>query len=417
MRSLTIIGEKVRDMEKYKYLILGAGPAGLTFANLLLQNGEESFLVIEKENEAGGLCRSHEVDGAPLDIGGGHFLDVRRPDVNEFLFRFMSENEWNLFVRNSKIKLKDKMIDHPIEANIWQLPIDEQIKYLTSIAKAGCTRGGNKPEKFVDWILWKLGTEITNEYMIPYNTKMFSKNLNELGTYWLDKLPDVSFENTLRSCLEHKAYGIQPGHAQFYYPKKYGYGEIWKRMADTLGEHIAYNIQVKGIEFGNNIVFANDGRRIKGEKVITTIPWKELETLDNMPNELCNEIKKLKYSSLYIKYYKENIDSDAHWIYYPDLTLDYHRILIRHNFCPRSRGYWTETNAEHFDVSNWDDSTFYNEYAYPLNTIDKPRIMAEIIGYSTKRNVFPLGRWGEHQHYNSDLTVYKAMKLFDEICG
>lgn len=78
-------------MEKYKYLILGAGPAGLTFANLLLQNGEESFLVIEKENEAGGLCRSHEVDGAPLDIGGGHFLDVRRPDVNEFLFRFMSE--------------------------------------------------------------------------------------------------------------------------------------------------------------------------------------------------------------------------------------------------------------------------------------------------------------------------------------
>ena len=118
-----------------------------------------------------------------------------------------------------------------------------------------------------------------------------------------------------------------------------------------------------------------------------------------------------------IKYYKENIDSDAHWIYYPDLTLDYHRILIRHNFCPRSRGYWTETNAERFDISNWDDSTFYNEYAYPLNTIDKPRIMAEIIGYSTKRNVFPLGRWGEHQHYNSDLTVYKAMKLFDEICG
>ena len=206
-----------------------------------------------------------------MDIGGGHFLDVRRPDVNEFLFRFMSENEWNLFVRNSKIKLKDKMIDHPIEANIWQLSIDEQIKYLTSIAKAGCTRGENKPEKFVDWILWKLGTEITNEYMIPYNT-----------------------------------YGIQPGHAQFYYPKKYGYGEIWKRMADTLGEHIAYNTQVKGIEFGNNIVFANDGRRIKGEKVITTIPWKELETLDNMPNELCNEIKKLKYSSLYIKYYKEN---------------------------------------------------------------------------------------------------------------
>ena len=71
--------------------MLGAGPAGLTFANKLLQTGEDSFIVIEKETEAGGLCRSIKVDGSPFDIGGGHFLDVRRPHVNEFLFRFMPE--------------------------------------------------------------------------------------------------------------------------------------------------------------------------------------------------------------------------------------------------------------------------------------------------------------------------------------
>ena len=77
-----------------KYLILGAGPAGLTFANKLLQSGETSFMVLERENEAGGLCRSVTVDGSPFDIGGGHFLDVRRPHVNEFLFGFMPEEEW-----------------------------------------------------------------------------------------------------------------------------------------------------------------------------------------------------------------------------------------------------------------------------------------------------------------------------------
>ena len=76
-------------MEKVKYLILGAGPAGLTFANMLKRKGEESFLILEKEKEAGGLCRSAEVDGSPLDIGGGHFLDVRRPKVCEFLFDFL----------------------------------------------------------------------------------------------------------------------------------------------------------------------------------------------------------------------------------------------------------------------------------------------------------------------------------------
>ena len=56
-------------MEKVKYLILGAGPAGLTFANRLKELSEDSFLVLEKEQEAGGLCRSVMVDGSPFDIG------------------------------------------------------------------------------------------------------------------------------------------------------------------------------------------------------------------------------------------------------------------------------------------------------------------------------------------------------------
>ena len=54
-----------------KYLILGAGPAGLSLANKFKQNGITDFLVLEKEKTAGGLCRSEEVGGAPFDIGGG----------------------------------------------------------------------------------------------------------------------------------------------------------------------------------------------------------------------------------------------------------------------------------------------------------------------------------------------------------
>ena len=64
-----------------KYLILGAGPAGLAIANRLRQQGENDFLVLEMEESAGGLCRSTDVDGSPFDIGGGHFLDVKREAV------------------------------------------------------------------------------------------------------------------------------------------------------------------------------------------------------------------------------------------------------------------------------------------------------------------------------------------------
>ena len=394
-----------------RYLILGAGPAGLTIANKLKEEGITDFCVLEKEQEAGGLCRSVKVDGAPFDIGGGHFLDVRRPHVNEFLFQFMPENEWNKYNRNSKIVVNDNIIDHPIEANIWQMRIEDQVSYLKSIAVAGCNIGVKKPEKFIDWIYWKLGTKIAEDYMIPYNQKMFSKELNQLGTYWLEKLPNVSFEETLLSCLMKKAYGKQPGHAQFYYPKKYGYGELWLRMADKIKENIEYNSVVNSIDFDTKTVRTADGKKYQAQVIITTIPWMEFREIKGMPDDIVQSIRELKYSSIQTKYYSANIDTDSHWIYYPDKDLSYHRILVRHNFCSNSKGYWTETNSERIDAKDNDQNFKYmNQYAYPLNTIGKRELMKKLLDWSRSMDVIGVGRWGEHQHYNSDVTVELAMK-------
>lgn len=399
-----------------KYLILGAGPAGLTFANRLKENGESSFLVLEREAVAGGLCRSVEVDGAPFDIGGGHFLDVRRPKVNEFLFGFMPEEEWNRFTRDSRISVNGNMVNHPIEANIWQMKLDDQVEYLKSIASAGCNVGTVMPESFVDWIYWKLGDRVAQDYMIPYNQKMFSKELDQLGTYWLDKLPNVSFEDTLRSCLNHKAYGKQPGHAEFYYPKKYGYGELWLRMADAIKGQIEYGKAVKSIDFNGHEVCTVDGTRYRADVIVVTIPWLEFTEISGMPDEIKNSISKLKYSSIQTEYFAENLDTPCHWIYYPDPRLSYHRILVRHNFCTDSRGYWTETNSERIQMEEPNDHFKYlNRYAYPLNTVEKPKIMKKLLDWSRENNVIGLGRWGEHQHYNSDVTVELAMQLAEKL--
>ena len=395
-----------------KYLILGAGPAGLTFANKLAQAGETSFIVLEREDVAGGLCRSVDVDGSPFDIGGGHFLDVRRPHVNEFLFGFMPEEEWDQYDRDSRIAVNGNMINHPIEANIWQMKIEDQVEYLKSIAVAGCNLGTEMPKEFVDWIYWKLGSKVAEDYMIPYNQKMFNKELNQLGTYWLEKLPYVSFEETLLSCLTKKAYGTQPGHAQFYYPKKYGYGELWLRMADAIKENIEYGKTVSGIDFTTKTVATSDGSKYQADIIITTIPWMEFVEINGMPDEIRESIGELKYSSIQTEYFAENLHTEAQWIYYPDPKLSYHRILVRHNFCPNSRGYWTETNSERIDMEASNDNFKYmNQYAYPLNTIRKPEIMRKLLAWSAEQGVHGLGRWGEHQHYNSDLTVDLAMKM------
>ena len=321
----------------------------------------------------------------------------------------MPLEEWNIYDRKSDICINDDLfIDYPYEANIWQMPVDEQVEHLLSISHAGCNCGVPKPELFEDWIVWKLGEKIAKEYMFPYNKKIWSIDLKRLGTYWMEKLPDVSMRETLYSCLEHKAYGNLPGHAKFYYPKQFGFGELFLRMADRLKDHIVYKEEVKNLQVEplcvNNRFFAN--------KIINTVPWKAFEHSADMPEEILQAIGELEYTSIVIEYQPDEADTQAHWTYYPDEELSYHRILWRSNFCEGSTGYWTETNLKRFshDPAKF---SYVNQFAYPLNTIEKPDAIARILDWARTKNILGLGRWGEWEHLNTDVTVERAMHLAD----
>jgi protoporphyrinogen oxidase len=385
--------------QTYKYIILGAGPSGLSLAHALKQSGEESFLVIENEPVAGGLCRSEEVDGSPLDIGGGHFLDIKRKDVLDFLFQFLPHSEWQEYSRISKINIRGTEIDYPFEANLWQLPIADRVDFLESIAKAGCVCGTPMPESFEEWIYWKLGDRIAEEYMLPYNRKIWSTDLDDLGTYWLYKLPDVSFRETLLSCLEGKPAGSLPAHGTFLYPRHFGYGEVWKRMGDALGDHLLPSTPVTRIDIAHGVI--NDSFR--GDKIITSIPWTAWPGIAEIPASIESSISSLRNASIDVDYTPDNLATEAHWIYDPDERLSYHRILCRSNFCHGSRGYWTETNSQRaITAKGW---RYRNEFAYPLNTLGKPEAIATILAWADQNNIIGLGRWGTWEHMNSDVAV------------
>lgn len=396
-------------MRHYKYLILGAGPSGLAFAHTLKSRGEESFLVLEKESSSGGLCRSAAVDGAPLDIGGGHFLDVKRQEVLELLFSFMPRDEWQLHERVSRINLRGTAVDHPLEANIWQLPIQDQVDFLESIAQAGSVRGLPMPETFVEWISWKLGERIAAEYMLPYNRKMWGDYFSELGLYWLYKLPSVSFRETLQSCLEKKPFGALPAHGTFLYPKEFGYGEVWRRMGLALGEQLLTGTPVQTVDIDRKIV----NGQFTAETIVSTIPWPEWLPVAELPIVVKEQIDKLRNVAIDVDYCDKTLPTDAHWIYEPAEDLSYHRILCRSNFCVGSRGYWTETNAKRaVDKYGW---RFRNDYAYPVNTLDKPAAIAAIRQWGETKGIIGLGRWGTWEHMNSDVAVAQGIALAEEM--
>ena len=391
-------------LEHVRFCILGAGPSGLSFGRELMRNGVDSFVILESESIPGGLCRSETVDGFPIDIGGGHFLDVKRKMVLDFLFEIMPETEWNRFLRVARLRIRDQEIDHPIESNLWQLPIDDQVEFLVSIAHAGSVKRVKEPEKFDEWIRWKLGDRISNEYMLPYNEKIWSIPIEEIGTYWLYKLPSVSFRETLKSCLKKQPQGILSAHGAFYYPKHYGYGEVWRRMGYELGERLRLNCPVTSIDTDYRVI----NRSIKADMIVNTIPWNTWLKIGGVPHELQSAVSKLKYASIDIDYHPDNVDSPAHWIYEPSEKIRYHRLLLRHNFVNGARGHWTETNT------NRSGHTFgfrqRNVFAYPVNTVGKPAIIDRILLWCKRKSILSIGRWGLWEHMNSDVAVQKAIE-------
>lgn len=394
---------------KVRYAIIGAGPAGLAFALGLLERGETSFLVLEQEATAGGLCRSVELDGSPFDFGGGHILDVKNIEARDFVFRYLPEKDWNTFSRCTKIVVGDHEIDYPFEANIWQLPDALQEEYLDSIKQAGCLLGAKKPARFIDWVRWKLGDRIAETYMIPYNEKIFSCDLNTLGTYWLNKLPDVSYEEVLESCRRHQPFGTLPAHANFYYPKRHGYGEAFLRMADELGQRIEYNVPVTRLDPERLTINGT----VTADCIINTAPWETLSK--DFPAPIRDEIALLAHAGTDTDYVSDCPDTPAHWTYYADRALSYHRIIHRHNLQPGAKGCWTETNTKRRKPDAGGADHFENEYAYPLNTLAKPEAIKKILAYGSERRIFGLGRWGEWEHYNSDVVISRGFKLADTL--
>ena len=166
-----------------------------------------------------------------------------------------------------------------------------------------------------------------------------------------------------------------------------------------------YTTNIEYIDTDKNEV----NKTFKGDVIVSTIPWTSVKKISGIDSGIENDIASLKHTSIVTEYHSERLDTPAHWIYYPDPSLSYHRILVRHNFCPDSNGYWTETNADRFEDNG--EISFMNEYAYPLNTIGKQEAIGRVLNFMEKKNIYGLGRWGEWQHYNSDLVVERAMNL------
>ena len=179
------------------------------------------------------------------------------------------------------------------------------------------------------------------------------------------------------------------------------YGKGWARL---LVIRLVTNTPVTSIDLRGRIINGRYG----AETIITTIPWTIWPQVADIPVDIRTAIGKLHYTSIDVDYHRESFATKAHWVYEPDEKLAYHRILCRPNFCPGSMGYWTETNSRR--SGNDSDWRYRNEYAYPLNTHDKPEAMAMVLNLGKaafNNRIRALGHMGVYELGRGSISCHR----------
>lgn len=400
-------------MKHYQIVILGSGISGVAFARLLQQAGLHDFVLLEAASEAGGLCRTRQIDGHWLDIGGGHFLCTKYPQVYDFVFAHLPQSEFNFFPRVSKLAIEGHEIDYPIESNLWQLPMALQTEFLNSVLQNGESRGLPAPQHFEDWIRWKLGDRIADSYMLPYNTKIWGVSPQELDIDWLSKIPRLNLEEIVAACRNQQApVGKMPSHEGFYYPKQGGFQTVFDAIARPVQDQILLNTPVTDLAIAGEKIIVNGS--YEATIVVNTIPWSKLKFDLDLPEFISSSIAQLQHNSITVSLHEQARHPTAHWRYEPDLNLAHHRRFFIHNFAPHSleNGVYFETNQKRWSEPH--DALYFhhNEYAYPIPTLGRAQAIDRVLSYMSDRRIFGLGRWGQWQYFNSDVCIWEAMKLF-----
>ena len=171
----------------YHTLILGAGISGLACGCAYLRNNNTDFLILEKSEKPGGLCKSFKVDGFYFDYTG-HLLHSLNPQIQEFICNYLNIN-LNKFERIAEIYFRKQFIKYPFQFNISALPkkLFEQClnDYINAINSKNLEIKSTEYDNYKNWLLAEFGRQICNLFMFPYNKKLWRRDLEEITTDWI----------------------------------------------------------------------------------------------------------------------------------------------------------------------------------------------------------------------------------------
>lgn len=186
-------------MEKYDYLIVGAGLFGATFAHFATRAGKRC-LVIDRREHLGGNLYCERVEGINVHKYGAHIFHTDNKAVWEFVNSFVPFNRYtNSPVANYKGELYNLPFNMNTFCQMWsdvKTPQQAKARIEEQRAQAVAALQGREPANLEEQALCLVGRDIFEKLIKEYTEKQWGRNCRELPAFIIKRLPlRFTFDN------------------------------------------------------------------------------------------------------------------------------------------------------------------------------------------------------------------------------
>ncbi|MDP2939167.1 MAG: UDP-galactopyranose mutase [Candidatus Omnitrophota bacterium] len=355
-----------------KVVILGGGLAGCTMGYLLCREGYE-VIIVEKEMQLGGMCRTFYKDSLGYEIGP-HIIYTNSKETISFIKRFIDIVPNALYLGT---QIDGEILSYPLHIDdIAKLKdSDKVINELTHL-------NSNEPNytNFETYMTSTVGKTLYELFYYNYTKKFWNIEPQRLSSSWAKtrKSQLVLRKDKDKSAFQVKYQG---------YPKT-DYNDLITKLSKSCKV-------VRGtVEnfIGEPIV---NGEHIKGDFYINTL------SLDDLFSQRFGRLSYRGIKQEIEILNQEHYFKDYAWVYYPDNGFDYTRICeykhINLKSNPRTLiAKELPTDAKHYPFYSQETENIFNKYIEYLS------------GFN---NLVSLGRLGLYIYTTMGVTIRMCFEI------
>lgn len=304
-------------MTQVKYLIIGAGISGLTAANYL----KKDYLLIEKENEPGGYCRTIHRGDYVWDYAG-HFFHFKTDEFRRLFHENIPEQDIISQTKRTKILYKGQLVDYPFQTNIHQLEKQEFIDCLYDLFQR---KEKTEYSDFLDMLYGKFGKSIVEKFLKPYNEKLYACDLHQLDKDAMGRF--FPYADIPQIIANMKREQDSSYNSTFLYPRN-GAGSfldvLYRRLDAT---KVRLGCTLTRVDAERKLAYTDGGEEISFEYLINTAPLNHFLAMlgTDAALELNGRLSYNKVLVFNLGFSKKSAFKE-HWIYVPDKDVNYYRI-------------------------------------------------------------------------------------------